>query len=149
MFEYIYTKDKLSNYKVGIKNSIDVNKSYVPIVWTEHCIECSAPHCYQTCSRYQRRVDGACVRIKNGISPFIIDGVLGAKVEFRTWAKIEGKLRLQSVPGNKYMNLCQNVIGWGNFLKILADVRIIDKISNFITYGWYSLRQKYINHLYL
>lgn len=146
MFEYIYTKDKLSNYKVGIKNSIDVNKSYVPIVWTEHCIECSAPHCYQTCSRYQRRVDGACVRIKNGISPFIIDGVLGAKVEFRTWAKIEGKLRLQSVPGNKYKNLCQNVIGWGNFLKILADVRIIDKISNFITYGWYSLRQKYINH---
>lgn len=145
MFEYFYAKVKPSGYKKALRKTISPNQYYVPMVWTEHCVECSAPHCYYTCSRYQRRIDGACVRIKNGITPEIIDGMMGAKVEFRTWSKIEGKLLLQPIPGRKYLSLATKIIGGEYFLKNVADIRLIDAISDFITYGWYSFRQRYIN----
>src|SRR5262249_37941566 len=62
------------------------------LYWCEHCVECAAPACYQTCDLYQPRRDGHCRRFQYGIyqSPG------GAEVAFKKWAKLEttGSIRM-------------------------------------------------------
>src|SRR5262245_18109975 len=35
--------------------------------WEEHCVECSAPQCFSTCSLYAKRADLMCARFAGGI----------------------------------------------------------------------------------
>src|SRR4051812_35014195 len=55
------------------------------LYWCEHCVECAAPACYQSCDLYQPRRDGRCRRFQYGI----YQGAAGAEVAFRKWAKLE------------------------------------------------------------
>ncbi|MBU6326324.1 MAG: HAD-IIIC family phosphatase [Verrucomicrobia bacterium] len=65
-------------------------RSMIP--WGEHCTECGIPHCFLTCSLYQRRpfdmscrrfTEGmVCVRGDWGIAPWLL------KIEFKQWAKL-------------------------------------------------------------
>lgn len=74
-----------------VRNTID---SIALLSWDEHCVECSAPHCYHHCEFYRSRLDGTCVRLEGGIQKVNgIDGPLGygVRCEFRKWAKLETK----------------------------------------------------------
>jgi FkbH-like protein len=58
------------------------------LVWGEHCIECSAPSCYQTCDLYQSRPDTRCRRFRFGIYKnryFPSLRGYGAEVSFKKW----------------------------------------------------------------
>ena len=57
MFEFIYSKAIAKGYKKIIKRQYDKKADLIPLLWTEHCIECAAPTCYATCKRYKRRSD--------------------------------------------------------------------------------------------
>ena len=62
------------------------------LMWEEHCIECSAPDCYNSCVLFVKREDGRCARFVNGIMP--IKKTIGGDgfsvyINFRRWGKLE------------------------------------------------------------
>ena len=63
------------------------------LYWEEHCVECGQPHCFQTCSFFQRGIDWKCQRMVTGITPvkykFAENSIL-YDCEFKKWAKLEG-----------------------------------------------------------
>ncbi|PVX59280.1 HAD-IIIC family phosphatase [Hallella colorans] len=146
MFEFIYSKDRIKGLNKVITQQYSKQK-LIPLLWTEHCVECAAPACYDTCSRYKKREDGNCIRIENGISPIILDGKLGAKVEFRTWAKIESQLKTKALERNKYAETYKVITKLGAVFRKCAALSPIQKIHTFFDHGWFSFRQRYINYL--
>jgi FkbH-like protein len=61
-------------------------------LWEEHCVECSAPQCYRSCSLYVSRADRKCARFVAGITPNqTVQGLFGfgAEIQFRRWGKLE------------------------------------------------------------
>jgi FkbH-like protein len=76
------------------------------LVWGEHCIECAAPACYQTCDLYERRTDGRCRRFTFGIyrnPTFKSLRGYGAEVWFKKWGKLEAR-------GNTFMEPIRAVL---------------------------------------
>ena len=67
------------------------SKEYVvPDFWEEHCVECGAPACYETCEKYQRGSGGLCKRFKKGIEiEQMNNGRERFKVHFLPWGKLE------------------------------------------------------------
>lgn len=63
-----------------------------PVIWEEHCLECSAPQCFQSCSLFEARVDGRCKRFENGIetAPCTEPTAEGctARVSFKPWGNL-------------------------------------------------------------
>ena len=62
------------------------------LCWEEHCVECSVPHCYATCSLFVARPDKKCARFVYGIQPNVQARGLfgfGADIRFRRWAKLQ------------------------------------------------------------
>jgi len=64
------------------------------LVWGEHCIECAAPGCYDTCDLYESRPDQRCRRFAYGAysNPnFRSFRGYGVEVRFKKWAKLEAR----------------------------------------------------------
>ncbi|MGV2340266.1 MAG UNVERIFIED_CONTAM: hypothetical protein LVR18_41850 [Planctomycetaceae bacterium] len=64
-------------------------------LWEEHCVECSAPQCYRSCSLYVPRADRKCARFVAGITPNQnVRGLFGfgAEIQFRRWGKLEAMI---------------------------------------------------------
>lgn len=62
------------------------------LCWEEHCVECSMPQCYATCSLFVARPDKKCARFVSGIVPNRqVQGLFGfgADIRFRRWAKLQ------------------------------------------------------------
>lgn len=62
------------------------------LAWSEHCTECAAPACFQTCDLYEARYpDAQCRRFVNGMvridHPESISGYL-LKIAFKRWGKL-------------------------------------------------------------
>jgi FkbH-like protein len=71
------------------------------LYWAEHCVECAAPSCYQTCDLYQPRTDTRCRRFTFGAFKnrnFATSRGYGVEIAFKKWAKISayGNLRLSA-----------------------------------------------------
>ena len=147
MFEFLYSKSKIQHIGKSIQQTSLKEKDIVPLLWTEHCIECAAPRCYGTCPRFKRREDGNCIRIANAITPVIEDRQLCAKTEFRTWAKIESQLKVSTLPAKEYATVYRRITWLGYFFGKIARWCPITSVSKFIYNGWFSYRQKYINYL--
>lgn len=58
--------------------------------WGEHCTECAAPACYQSCAFFERRADGKCRRFDGGVTtrdnPHALTGLLTG-VRVKKWGK--------------------------------------------------------------
>jgi len=62
-----------------------------PAMWEEHCLECSAPACFESCVHYQARSDGRCKRFENGLLTFVEEKACcgqGVHVKFRKWGNM-------------------------------------------------------------
>lgn len=58
--------------------------------WQEHCIECGAPACYETCDKFSPTKDGRCRRFRYGIKRISGSGGRnGYAVHFQPWGKLE------------------------------------------------------------
>lgn len=58
--------------------------------WGEHCIECSAPACYDTCEKYESAPSSLCRRFVGGIRKAKLSGrKIGYAVHFKPWGKLE------------------------------------------------------------
>lgn len=142
MFDYIWSrKDIRDNQELDYPNALII----IPSIWSEHCVECSAPTCYKTCSIYKKRLDGECIRIQGGIVPLGYTGnklMSGAQLRFNRWAKIECLYGARGIDREKVLQIYKflNTIGnWGS--------RIAEKLPGnekkwIVTKGIYSIRQK-------
>lgn len=106
----------------------------MPIIWREHCIECSMPLCYQSCSLYEKRKDDRCLRLEHGIVPYKFNNCVGANIHFKKWAKLE------AIFSNSHSVASINSI---NILNIILTrfAILINALSIFI--GNYRLNQIY------
>lgn len=90
--------------------------------WGEHCTECAAPECYQTCDFYDRRSDGKCRRFDNGVtetvSPSSLTGYL-IGIRFKRWGKIWSPGNLALYPLDKAEKYENRMRGIGNKIRSL------------------------------
>lgn len=93
MYSNIWNYNK-QEYKIPEYHSKYEVKAVLPMIWLEHCVECSMPLCYKTCQLFEARLDGRCSRFANGIQPLILRGqkLKGATIQFKRWAKLEAIL---------------------------------------------------------
>tara|TARA_R110001583_G_scaffold1542_10_gene11998 strand:+ start:10878 stop:12722 length:1845 start_codon:yes stop_codon:yes gene_type:complete len=71
--------------------------------WEEHCTECAAPSCYNTCELYESRPDGRCRRFKDGIELYHnkrndLESIV--RIEFKKWASLLTQTNQNSIPLN-------------------------------------------------
>lgn len=84
------------------------------LYWAEHCVECAAPSCYQSCDLYHPRGDLRCRRFTFGAfkNPnFPSSRGYGVEISFKKWAKMEayGNLRLFRA---SYVLLTEQLVEW-------------------------------------
>lgn len=94
MYQFYYAdslkEKKTPAYKKSVCDEIDIT-AVRPTMWEEHCLECSAPLCFEQCVHYAKRSDGRCKRFANGIFVSENDKGVGnqsARVKFRKWANM-------------------------------------------------------------
>jgi FkbH-like protein len=74
------------------------------MAWSEHCTECAAPACYQTCDLYRSRPDTRCRRFGFGIYKNPNFGTLrgyGAEVSFKQWGVLGAMGNTATAPKNR------------------------------------------------
>lgn len=143
MFDYSWCKkNKISKIRLNIADRV------VPTIWSEHCIECAAPSCYNTCSLYKYREDGQCIRVDNGIEPIIKEKeIYNTKVCFRKWGKIECLYNCRTISIEKCVDL-YNIINKANYCGMGITRRLPGRRKKWIIMkGIYSVRQKSINKI--
>ena len=124
-YEKTWHKDPAVHPALPYKLSNDVAEMSF-LVWGEHCIECAAPACYQTCDLYQARPDGKCRRFTFGIyknRQFSSLRGYGAEVSFKKWAVL-------AAMGNTSMESRFRLV-WEERLIGLA-ARVINAAGHFI-----------------
>ena len=91
-----------------------------PAMWEEHCLECSAPVCFESCVHYKARSDGRCKRFENGLLTFPEEKACcgqGAHVKFRKWGNMMTVLFPAMLTEADYAALHQKNEGLGKLLK--------------------------------
>lgn len=136
MFDYLFSK----NGSVGVAPVLADDMHYVPLVWSEHCMECAAPLCYKTCKRYQPRLDHHCVRIADGIK---YEGSFTV-IKFKSWSKIEALYKPYTVSGREYKKLSQKIAAFDRLNKTVLKFSF-GRITRLISDIDFSFRQKLIN----
>lgn len=94
MYQFYYAdKSKTwfrKEFKQNIRDRFRIT-AVRPTMWEEHCLECSAPVCFESCVHYQARSDGRCKRFENGLMVFSDDRACcgqGVHVKFRKWGNM-------------------------------------------------------------
>ena len=129
MYQFYYAKN--CEYTRGkLKDSIDHHfkvTSIRPSMWEEHCLECSAPFCFQDCVYYEARSDGRCKRFMNGFLTFENSKACceqGANVKFRKWANMMTIIYPAMLTKESYYRLFQKNQLLGKRLKRIIDSRL-------------------------
>lgn len=93
-----------------------------PTMWEEHCLECSAPACFESCVHYQSRSDGRCKRFENGLYTFADDRACcgqGVHVKFRKWGNMMTVLFPAMLPEQDYQKLWKRNECFGKLLGLV------------------------------
>lgn len=117
-------------YKDNIKNYFQIT-AIRPSMWEEHCLECSAPLCYQDCLHYAARSDGRCKRFENGFFAFQEKNACcgqGVHIRFRKWANMMTIIFPVMFTLDSYQKLFEKNQRLGGYLKKIADSRLPVKI---------------------
>lgn len=145
MFEFHFSKN---NNTKDIQETLDKQylgrNNLLPIMWGEHCIECSAPECYFTCKRYVSRADGHCARFENGIEPQIINGKVGGKVIFKPWAKIEATIEQKVMVGEDYLKVYHMVNAIGRAIVCVAKFMPGFSLRSKCQGAWEKIRKRLV-----
>ena len=94
MYQFYYADKAQSSErkecKLNIRDRFEIT-AVRPAMWEEHCLECSAPACFESCVHYQARSDGRCKRFDNGLLTFPSEKACcgqGVHVKFRKWGNM-------------------------------------------------------------
>lgn len=144
MFEYHFANTSLDRRMMRILEKQYADRDYlVPMLWGEHCLECSAPQCYSTCQRFKPRKDGHCRRFEEGIKPVIFKETVSASVSFMPWAKMEAKFQPFSISARDLFSIYKKIIRWGRFCASMSNIIP----SNFLKSKWAALFNNYFSRL--
>ena len=130
MYQFYYA-DINQQYESGVFGD-DINNYFKitavrPTMWEEHCLECSAPLCYQNCLHYAARSDGRCKRFENSFLPFQNDKACcgqGVHIKFRKWANMMTIIFPSMMPLDTYQELFEKNQKLGNRLKRITDSKL-------------------------
>lgn len=110
MFEFDKYEKKLHfeapSSPTGNYTSADDVTGAAILIWGEHCIECAAPSCYQSCDLYASRPDLRCRRFSYGAfrnNNFHSFRGYGAEISFKKWGKIEARGNTALMPLNSVL----------------------------------------------
>ena len=95
-----------------------------PAMWEEHCLECSAPACFESCVHYQARSDGRCKRLDNGLRTFVDEKACcgqGVHVKFREWGNMMTVLFPAMLTEADYCRLWKKNEGTGKLLGMVES----------------------------
>ena len=84
------------------------------LFWGEHCVECAAPTCFQSCDLYRERPNARCRRFAWGIvrnTSFPSARGYGAEIAFRRWGKLEARGNTTMMP-HRWLLLAERLIEW-------------------------------------
>ena len=94
MYQFYYADSKRQTEHaactMNVREQIAV-EAIRPAMWEEHCLECSAPLCFESCLHYLARSDGRCKRFENGLQTFADERACcgqGVRVKFRKWGNM-------------------------------------------------------------
>lgn len=94
MYQFYYADKEKSYFRkpcqLNIRDAFRIT-AVRPAMWEEHCLECSAPVCFESCVHYKARSDGRCKRFENGLMTFAEEKACcgqGAHVKFRKWGNM-------------------------------------------------------------
>lgn len=90
-----------------------------PAMWEEHCLECSAPACFESCVHYLPRSDGRCKRFENGLLTFEDEKACcgqGVHVKFRQWGNMMTVLFPAMLDEAQYASMQKKNESFGKFL---------------------------------
>ncbi len=149
MYQFYYADTERAlpeaEFKDDVKNHININ-AIRPTMWEEHCLECSAPLCFESCLYYSARSDGRCMRFDNGIS--VHDDARGcagqrAHLKFRKWANMMTVIYPSGLAPKDYTALTQKNQKRGKQLKKLADSSLPRKLrwEGIRTFEWLRRRK--------
>lgn len=149
MYQFYYANQK-QEYRQNacvdnIRNYFEIT-AIRPAMWEEHCLECSAPLCYQNCLHYVARRDGRCKRFENGFLTFQDNKACcgqGVHIKFRKWANMMTIIFPAMMSLDSYQKLFEKNQELGNCLKKVADSKLPMKVRwEFIRTIEYLRRRK-------
>ena len=122
MYQFYYA-DKTKVFvrkecKLNIRDRFEIT-AVRPAMWEEHCLECSAPACFESCVHYQARSDGRCKRFENGLLTFPNEKACcgqGVHVKFRKWGNMMTVLFPAMLSEEDYRKLWKKNEGIGKLL---------------------------------
>ena len=122
MYQFYYA-DQKQTWKRGLCKENIREQFHItairPAMWEEHCLECSAPACFESCAHYQSRSDGRCKRFENGLHTFADKRACcgqGAHVKFRKWGNMMTVLFPAMLDETQYASLWEKNESLGKFL---------------------------------
>jgi len=123
MYQFYYA-DKTKSYlrkpcQLNIRDAFRIS-AVRPAMWEEHCLECSAPACFESCVHYKARSDGRCKRFDNGLYTFPEEKACcgeGVHVKFRKWGNMMTVLFPAMLSEADYAALHQKNESLGKLLK--------------------------------
>lgn len=103
MFDYVYEDMDIPFHIEILKEVSDVLpqkediKEIAPLIWGEHCLECSAPQCYKTCRIYESDRYGRCKRTEYGVRTWYNDCIAfpAVQLRYRKWGKLRSEYNCQ------------------------------------------------------
>lgn len=152
MFDYVYesTQEKFHTevIKQSFVNCIQKENivSMMPLIWSEHCLECSAPLCYKTCSQFEANRYGRCKRTYYGGISY-----KNQKMDFpATQLKIKkwGKLRCTFNKEIRYDG-CTYVNMYEKYLKKRSKLYNYGRILNFVKPKYKDIFARGIHHYHV
>lgn len=133
MYQFYYADQKQTYRQKAcvddIRNHFEIT-AIRPTMWEEHCLECSAPLCYQNCLHYIARNDGRCKRFENGFWIFQSNKACcgqGVHIKFRKWANMMTIIFPAMLSLNSYQKLYEKNQKLGNRLKAVANSKLPTK----------------------
>lgn len=122
MYQFYYADQKQTWERGLCKKNIRDQFNIIairPAMWEEHCLECSAPACFESCAHYKSRSDGRCKRFENGIHTFTDERACcgqGAHVKFRKWGNMMTVLFPAMLDEVQYASMWKKNESLGKFL---------------------------------
>lgn len=130
MYQFYYADNTLNPeqtlYTKNIGDLFNIT-AIRPTMWEEHCLECAAPTCFNSCVHYQPRSDGRCKRFYNGIHTFESDNACcgqGARIKFRKWGNMMTIIFPCMLPIKDYFALHKRNERLGKLLGFIESSRL-------------------------
>lgn len=153
MYQFYYADEveekEKSHYQQNIASVYAVT-AIRPAMWEEHCLECSAPLCFESCPHYRSRSDGRCKRLENGIA--VSENPLGCggqavRLSYRKWANMMTLIYPAMVSLEDYQTMIRTNDGVGKFLRKGLKSRLPQKGKWTLVRGVEFLRRRNLKKL--